>query len=102
MKTIDYRDADGIQRRVALPDESTIDPSEGLPVSLNLDMLFEGLPHHFRVAFYQALWDVGLIEPCDYTRPGASDLFRRAMMIAIKQDFFAVLQLAREACDSSS
>jgi hypothetical protein len=103
MKVIDYQDADGVPHRVALPDgRDDIPPAEGLPVSLNLDMLYTELEPEFRRNFYIALWNMGLIQPCDYLRPGASELFRRAFNSAIRTEFFRVMALAKEVCDTNA
>ena len=102
MKVVDFTDYEGIPHRVALPEGESIPPEEGLKISLDLDMLFSDLPAAFRQQFYLALWQVGLIEPCDYLRPGASDLFRRALNSAIRTDFYQVLAMAKETCKKRS
>lgn len=101
MKIMDYADAQGIRRRVALPDDwNGDDPAEGIPVSFDLDAVYGDLPVEFRRALYQACWDQGLITACDYVQPGASEKFRRALLNVIKFDFVTtILPLAREVCN---
>lgn len=99
MQIKDYVDPQGITRRVALPDDwHGDDPSEGIPVSLDLDDIYGDLPIEFRRKLYTALHEAGLVTPCDYLPPGASDKFRRALLLCIKHEFFDVLALAREVC----
>ncbi len=100
MIVVDYMDGDGINHRVAIPEgRNDLPPEEGIPVSLELDMLYNYLEPEFRKSLYLALWKMGLITPCDYLRPGASELFRRAMNSAIRTEFFKVMELAKEVCD---
>jgi hypothetical protein len=101
MQIKDYTDALGIPRRVALPDNFNGDDfSEGIPVSFDLDAVYGDLPAEFRRKLYAACWDQGLITPCDYAQPGASEKFHRALLIVIKLDFVsAILPLAREVCN---
>lgn len=98
MRIVDYQDGDGITHRVSIPDSVDIPPEQGLPISLNLDMLFNDLPLHFRQQFYKNLWDLGLITACDYLQPGASEIFRRALLATIRSDFIMVKELANEGC----
>lgn len=100
MKVVEYTDYEGIPHRVAIPEGEDIPPEQGIPVSLDLDMLYEDLPVEFRKKLYVNLWQAGLITACDYTQPGASETFRRAFLAVIRSDFMDVLTLAREVCNN--
>lgn len=95
-KRADYINAAGLQRRVLIPDGG--DPAEGIPVSLDFEAAFPHMPFSFVVSLTQACWARGLIEPCDFLRPGADALFKSAMLSVIKQDFLTVQNVAREEC----
>ncbi len=96
---LDYEDAAGIRRRVLLPkDCDDCDPSEGIPLSLDLDAIYEHLPLLFRVRLYNALWDQGLIEPQDYLQPKAAERYMAAMRTVIKHDAFDAIAIAKERC----
>lgn len=97
VRKVDYTDALGIPRRVLLPDEASgIDPSEGIPLSLDLDDLYAHMPPDFLRRLYTELWARGLVEPQDYLRPGAADLFMAALRAVVKYDALNAIALAKE------
>lgn len=94
---VDYTDKDGIKRRVLLP-AGDHNVNEGIPISLDLDSLYGHCPVEYRRILTDELWARGLIEPCDFNRPGASELIRAAILAAVKRDTLDIQSLAREAC----
>lgn len=94
---VDYTDKHGIKRRVLLPDGVTVH-EEGIPVSLDVDRLFEDTTIEFRRRLVDTLWSMDLVEPCDFKRPGAAELVRAAIHSAIKVDTLNVITLATEEC----
>ncbi len=98
MKTIsiDYRDELGIDRRVLVPEDDGANPSEGVPLSLDVDSLYEHMPVKFRQQLIKELWARNLIEPTDFLRPGAAELIRAALLSVVKRDTMDILNLARE------
>lgn len=92
----DYVDEYGIQRRVLVPDgEHNL--AEGVPISLAVDSLFSQSPLEYRKALMVELWARGLIEPCDFSKAGAAELVRAALLAVTKHDTLDILSFAREA-----
>lgn len=98
MRTIrvDYRDEQGIDRRVLVPEDDGAHPSEGVPISLDVDSLYEHMPIKFRQQLVKELWARNLVEPADYLKPGAPELIRAALLSVVKRDTMDILNLARE------
>lgn len=90
-----YTDPDGIERVVIAP-EGERDLATGIPVSMDLDVLYAHMPAEWRRSLYAALHAQGLIEPADYFKPGASDRFRAAMLTVIRHDFLNAQSLAND------
>ncbi len=95
-RSVDYRDNQGIMRRVLLPDGADSDPTEGIPVSLPVDDLFDHMPLPFRQKLMEELWARDLIEPNDFLRPGALEQIRSAWLSVAKKDSLDIQNLARE------
>lgn len=93
----DYTDRDGIQRRVIIPTGIT-DYAEGIPISLAVDTLFAQSGIEYRRALIDELWARGLIEPCDYLKPGAAELITAALRAANKRDALDIISFAKEDC----
>lgn len=96
-KKVDYIDKNGIQRRVLIPD-GVSDYSEGIPVSLPVDSLYQHCSIEFRRALIDELWARDLIEPCDFRRAGAGELITAALRSVVKRDALDIITLAREDC----
>lgn len=96
-KKVDYIDKDGIQRRVLIP-AGVSDYSEGIPVSVPVDSLYQHCSIEFRRAIIEELWARNLIEACDFKRPGAGELITAALRSVIKHDALDIISLAREDC----
>lgn len=94
---MDYVDREGIQRRVLLP-EGDHNVQEGIPLSLMVDSLYSHCPVEYRVRITDELWARGLIEPCDFIKPGASELIRSAILAAVKSDVLDIITLATKEC----
>lgn len=93
---LDYIDEHGIRRRVLVSPEVEVEPSEGVPVSLPVDELYEHMPIAFRQRLMEELWNNGLIEPGDFLRPGAAEKIRAVWLSIVKKDVFDIQQLAKE------
>jgi hypothetical protein len=99
IRKIDYTSAEGLPQRSLIPDDASgIDPSEGIPLHLDLDPLYGHLPLEFRQRLYQAIWAHGLVEPCDYLQPGAAEKFMAALRSIVKRDALDAAKLAKEVC----
>lgn len=92
----DYVDRDGIQRRVLIPPDVT-DYGEGVPLSLDVDVLFRHCGIDFVRDLSAELWARGLIEPADYLKAGAAELITAALRSVVKRDALDILALARES-----
>jgi hypothetical protein len=92
---IEYRDTDGILRRVLAPE--TADPSEGVPLSLPVDELYWHMPLDFRQRLVKELWAVGLVEPKDFLAAGAAERIRAALLSVVKHDVFDIQKFAKES-----
>lgn len=97
VEVVDYVDTEGIHRRVKLPaNQAHNDPSEGIPLSLDLSDYFEGATPAFIARVQNELWAVGLIEPTDYLKAGAGEKIKAALLSALKIDTIGVQAYARE------
>lgn len=92
--TLDYLDADNIKRRVLVPSKD-VDPSEGIPISLDVDRLFPDTPLGFRQRLVNELWAQNLIEKADFLSPTAPNRIRAALLAAIKGDTVEIINYAR-------
>ena len=88
----------GINQVVLIPEGET-DASLGIPISLDLSTLYPHMPPAFVSALTGELHTRGLVEPCDYLKPGAAELYRAALLSVIKHDFLSVQTLAKEVCN---
>lgn len=95
-ETHDTTDALGLPKRVLIP--AGADPSEGIPVSFDFEQVYARMPAPFIAELTKACWARGLIEPCDFLKPGADQLFKSAMLSVIKHDFLSVQTIAQEIC----
>lgn len=93
----EYVDQNGFRRRVLLPAGVT-SYSEGVPVSLDVDRLFEHCSIEFRRKLIDELWARDLVEPCDFLRPGAPELIRAAIAACVKVDTLNIVTLAHSEC----
>jgi hypothetical protein len=93
----DYTDRDGIQRRVLVPANVT-DYTEGIPISLPVDTLFAHCAVEYRRTLIEELWARGLVEPCDYLKPGAAELITAALRAVNKKDALDIISYANEDC----
>lgn len=91
----DYFDERGIQRRVLVPDETT-PLSEGIPISVPVDTLYDHMPTEFVVHLVNALFARNLIEPGDFFKAGAAELTRNAILEVCRQDALSIISLAKK------
>lgn len=84
-----------IRRAMELPEG---EPEQAEPAQLGLDLssLYEHMPPAFTEKLTNALRARGLVEPGDYFKPGAAQLFRSAMLGVIKHDFLSAQALAKK------
>ena len=94
-------DAQGVPMRVLVP-EGSHDLDAGIPVSLDISQLYEHMPHEFVVEFTTALHAQGLVKPIDYFQPGASDRYKAALLMVIRNDFLSIQALAKRELDNRS
>lgn len=99
VKKVDYVDAEGIQRRVIIPEGAT-EYQEGIPISLPVDNLYQHCSAEFRQELMAELRARGLIEACDYLKPGASELIRASLIAVVKKDVLDIISFASEECVS--
>ena len=97
----DHVDTQGVPMRVLVPEESN-DLGAGIPVSLDISQLYEHMPHEFVVEFTAALHAQGLVKPIDYFQPGASDRYKAAFLMVIRNDFLSIQALAKRELDNRS
>jgi hypothetical protein len=90
----EYRDAEGILRRVYVPHEG-VDPKQGIPLSVDIDAYLDQIKNDLKVNVYAALRERGLIEPIDFLQPNAPKLIRAALLTALP-DVFAIQAIAKE------
>lgn len=76
----------------------TVEPAAPMSVSNGLDLssLYEHMPPEFAEKLTKALHARGLVEPGDYFKAGAANLFRSAMLNVIKHDFLSAQALAQK------
>lgn len=98
MGIVDFLDEDGRWKRVYIPENQLgmVPPEEGIPVSLDISGLYAGVPGEFVTRVSNDLWNVGLIEPKDFLKPGAADKIRAALLSAIRSDTMDIIALAKE------
>jgi hypothetical protein len=84
-------------RRVLIPANVT-DYAEGIPISLPVDNLFRECAVEYRRSLIEELWARGLVEPCDYLKPGAPELITAALRAVNKRDALDIISLASEDC----
>lgn len=102
LKKLDYTNEHGNQRRVFVPDNGHVPPEEGIPADMygQLEALYADAPASFRHRLYDALWRRGLIEPADFLRKDAGDLYRSAMLETLRFDALNAIALAKESISS--
>jgi hypothetical protein len=96
-----FIDQEGVQRVVLVP-EGSENLAAGIPVSLDISQLFEHMPKQFVVEFTAALHAQGLIKPADYFQVGASDKYKAALLMVIRNDFLSAQALAQQVLDKRS
>lgn len=94
LKPVEYYDERGIHRRVLVPADDSIEPHEGIPVSLDVEALYGHMPDSFIRTLTDALWSRGLIEAKDFIQPGALEQARSALLSAAKHDALDMQTLA--------
>jgi len=99
-RVVDYLDEQKIKRRVLVP--TGADPSEGIPLSLDVDQLYLDCPLEFRQRFVAELWAVGLIEKKDFERADAPSLIRSALLATVKTDTVMIINFARSQDNGKS
>jgi len=100
VRVLDYLDEQKIKRRVLVPVGA--DPSEGIPLSLDVDQLYADCSLEFRQRLVAELWAVGLIEKKDFDNPNAGVLIRSALLAAIKSDTVMIINFARSQDNGKS
>lgn len=98
MKRVKTTNNTGVSQVVLLPDGET-DATLGIPVSLDLSTLYPHMPPEFVQILTRELHTRGLIEPCDYLKPGAAELYRAALLSVIRHDFLSIQTIAKEVCN---
>lgn len=96
-----YTNPDGVQSVVLVP-EGSENLAAGIPVSLDISQLFEHMPKEFVVSFTAALHEQGLIKPADYFQAGASDRYKAALLMVIRNDFLSIQALAQKELNKRS
>jgi len=91
----DFFDNKGIRRRVIVPDENA-PLTEGIPVSLPIEKLYDTAPTDFVIRLVNALFARGLIEPEDFFKAGAAELTQNALLDTLKFDALNIVTLAKE------
>ena len=81
-KIVDYTDAQGYKRRVAMPDNALPDenPDSGIPLSVDFSDL---VPQFNPVEISNYLFERGLVEPNDFLDPKAT-----AVIIEVLRRFY--------------
>ena len=97
--TKDYADESGVMHRVLLPHDDA-NREEGIPLSLDLRILYPDAPIGFVARLSEALFTRGLVEPHDYMRPGGHELARDAVLSTVKEDALSIISLAKSMLDS--
>lgn len=96
-----YTNPDGVQSVVLVP-EGSENLAAGIPLSLDISKLYEHMPADFVVSFTAALHAQGLVKPADYFQPGASDRYKAALLMVIRNDFLSIQTLAQQEIDKRS
>lgn len=96
MQRVNYTDSSGIKRRVLMPKDSGIEPSEGIPVSMDIWESRPDLPLSFVIRLTDELWARDLVEPADFLRKDSPDKIRSAILSAIKLDTMDLMAFAKE------
>ncbi len=96
-----YTAPDGVQSLVLVPEGSN-NLAAGIPVSLDISALFKHMPDEFVVSFTAALHEQGLVKPEDYFQRGASDRYKAALLMVIRNDFLSIQALAKQEIDKRS
>ena len=94
-----YITPEGLQTIVLVPDGST-DLASGIPVSLDISLIYTHMPHDFVVELTAALHAQGLVKPSDYFQPGAADRYKAAVFMVIRKDFLDLQALALQELES--
>ncbi len=97
----DYTDERGILRKVAVPEGYKGDLKRGIPVSLNVDSLYEHMPVMFLQRFYPALYARGIVTYDDVLRPGGAGAIRAALLSVLDNDALNIQALAKEKQNGS-
>jgi hypothetical protein len=98
VKIIDYEESRGFMRRVKLP-ENEDDPTLGIPIDIYdiIDYkMYDDAPLSFKVRFFRALWQRGMIEVVDLNKRNATDLIMSAYRSAIKFEANHALKIISE------
>lgn len=87
MIKVDYRDNNGVMRRVQLMNEHE-PPEKGIPVDCYtlLDEFYHDTSERFRKALYNQLWAMGLIEKHHFLQPDSKKKFRQALQSTLARD----------------
>lgn len=103
MQTVEktFVDDRGVTSRVLVPEGST-NLAAGIPVSLDISPLFKHMPDEFVVSFTAALHEQGLVKPSDYFQKGASDRYKAALLMVIRNDFLSIQALAMRELEKRS
>jgi len=96
-----YTAPDGVPSVVLIPEDAN-DLSAGIPVSLDVSNLYTHMPHEFVVEFTAALHAQGLVKPSDYFQKGASDRYKAAVFMVIRNDFLSIQALAKKELENRS
>lgn len=102
MELRDYYDERGIPRKVALPDGYTGDPKRGIPVSLNIDSLYDHMPVAFLQRLYPELWRRGIVTAQDALKPGGAGAIRAAILAVIDHDALNIQGIAKGVLDNGN
>lgn len=95
-RIVDYLDDDNIKRRVLVPQGvESVPPSEGVPLSLDVDRLYADCPLAFRQRLVAELWAQGLIQKDDFLSPSAAERIRAALLATVKSDTVAIINFAK-------
>lgn len=92
----DYVDERGRKARVLVPDDGSTPPSEGIPISLDLSVVYGDAPDSFIVRLTDECWARGLIEPSDFLVAGAAERIRSALFGALRYDPLSIQTFAKD------
>ena len=91
----DYTDERGILRKVAVPESFTGDLKRGIPISLNVDSVFEEMPISFLQRLYPAFYQRGIVTYEDTLQPGAAGRIQAAILSVVSHDALNIQALAK-------